>query len=205
MSLSFWFNHFLDSRAEIHQIFAMVFWKFKTSKSHSEINWPLVGKLKKYCRCLKIEMLPQKLFRPIVGFLVCFVRNPTHLRQLPFFLKFCRQITVLIVIFDFRINFLKIYGTFCCHFLVNLFFLLLLNCQSRVLQFLNLIYFKCYSFLWLGIGLLVWNFVCISFCLYLIFLGGRKFCLELLNLILKNGFLRFEIWKSDVGLGWEYF
>ena len=33
--LFFQFNQFLDSRAEIHQIFALVFWK-----SHSEINWP---------------------------------------------------------------------------------------------------------------------------------------------------------------------
>ena len=37
--LFFQFNEFLDSRAEIHQIFAMFFFgKFKTSKSHSEIN-----------------------------------------------------------------------------------------------------------------------------------------------------------------------
>ena len=34
MPLSFWFNHFFDSRAEIHQI-------FEKSRSHSEINWPL--------------------------------------------------------------------------------------------------------------------------------------------------------------------
>ena len=37
-----WSDHFLDSWAEIHQIFALVFfWKFKTPKSQSEINWPL--------------------------------------------------------------------------------------------------------------------------------------------------------------------
>ena len=41
MPLSFWLDHFLDSRAEIHQIFAGFFGKLKTSKSHSEINWPL--------------------------------------------------------------------------------------------------------------------------------------------------------------------
>ena len=35
-------NKFLDSRAEIHQIFALVFRRCKTSKSHSEINLPLV-------------------------------------------------------------------------------------------------------------------------------------------------------------------
>ena len=38
----FWFNHGLDSREEIHQIFALFFFeKFKTSKSHFEINWSL--------------------------------------------------------------------------------------------------------------------------------------------------------------------
>ena len=39
--LSFWFNYFFDSRAEIHEIFSLFFWKFKKSKSHAEINWPL--------------------------------------------------------------------------------------------------------------------------------------------------------------------
>ena len=37
----FRFDHFLDSRAEICQIFRWFFGKFKTSKRHSEINWPL--------------------------------------------------------------------------------------------------------------------------------------------------------------------
>ena len=37
-----WFNRFLDSKEEIHQIFEGFFWKFKTSKSNSKINWPLV-------------------------------------------------------------------------------------------------------------------------------------------------------------------
>ena len=37
-----WFDHFLDSGAEICQIFCWFFGKFKTSKRHSEINWPLV-------------------------------------------------------------------------------------------------------------------------------------------------------------------
>ena len=41
MSLSFWLDHFLDSRAEIHHIFALVFGRLKTPKSHSEINGPL--------------------------------------------------------------------------------------------------------------------------------------------------------------------
>ena len=39
--LFFQFNQFLDSREEIHQIFALFFGKFRTSKSHSEINRPL--------------------------------------------------------------------------------------------------------------------------------------------------------------------
>ena len=35
--------------AEIHQIFALFFFgKFKTSKSHSEINWPLESKIIKF-------------------------------------------------------------------------------------------------------------------------------------------------------------
>ena len=41
MHLSFWLDHFLDFRAEIHQIFALVFRKIEDTKSHSEINWPL--------------------------------------------------------------------------------------------------------------------------------------------------------------------
>ena len=36
-----WFDHFLDSWAEIHKKIVVVFWKFKTQKSNSEINWPL--------------------------------------------------------------------------------------------------------------------------------------------------------------------
>ena len=48
MPLSFWLNHFLDSRAEIHQIFALFFFgKLKTPKSHSEINWPFHARFAK--------------------------------------------------------------------------------------------------------------------------------------------------------------
>ena len=36
--LSFWLNHFLDSRADA---FELVFGKLKTPICHSEINWPL--------------------------------------------------------------------------------------------------------------------------------------------------------------------
>ena len=36
-----WFDHFLDSGAEICQIFCWFFGKFKKSKRHSEIIWPL--------------------------------------------------------------------------------------------------------------------------------------------------------------------
>ena len=32
MAFSFWLDHFLDSRAEIHQIFEMFFWKIKDTK-----------------------------------------------------------------------------------------------------------------------------------------------------------------------------
>ena len=39
MHLSFWMDHFLDSRSEIHQIFALLLKNW----SHSEINWPLVN------------------------------------------------------------------------------------------------------------------------------------------------------------------
>ena len=41
MPLSFWLDIFLDSRAEIHQIFVSFFCKMKTPKIHSDINWPL--------------------------------------------------------------------------------------------------------------------------------------------------------------------
>ena len=37
MLLFCWFHHFLDSRAEM----CLFFWKLKTAKGHSEINWPL--------------------------------------------------------------------------------------------------------------------------------------------------------------------
>ena len=43
-----WFDHFLDSRAEICQIFRWFFVKFKRSKEHSEINWPLDKKYPKF-------------------------------------------------------------------------------------------------------------------------------------------------------------
>ena len=41
MSSSLWLDLFLDSRAENHQIFALVFRKVKTLLNHSGINWPL--------------------------------------------------------------------------------------------------------------------------------------------------------------------
>ena len=39
MLLLCWFDHFLDSRAEICQIFRWFFGKSMTPKRHSEINW----------------------------------------------------------------------------------------------------------------------------------------------------------------------
>ena len=41
MLLFCWFDHFLDSGAEFCQIFRWFSGKFKISKRHSEINWPL--------------------------------------------------------------------------------------------------------------------------------------------------------------------
>ena len=41
MLLLCWFDHFLDYRAEICQIFRRLFGKSMTPKKHSEINWPL--------------------------------------------------------------------------------------------------------------------------------------------------------------------
>ena len=38
MPLSFWLDHFEESRAEIHQIFALVFWKIEDTKK-SFWNW----------------------------------------------------------------------------------------------------------------------------------------------------------------------
>ena len=43
-----WFDHFLDPWAEICQIFRWFFGKFKKSKRHSEIIWPLMYMLKNY-------------------------------------------------------------------------------------------------------------------------------------------------------------
>ena len=47
MALSFWLDHFLDFRAEIHQILTLVFFfgKLKTPNRYSEINWPLISTL----------------------------------------------------------------------------------------------------------------------------------------------------------------
>ena len=41
MSLFWWFQHLFGSRAEICQIFRRFFGKFKKSKRHPEIYWPL--------------------------------------------------------------------------------------------------------------------------------------------------------------------
>ena len=43
-----WFDHFLDSGAEIFQIFHCFLRNLKKSKRHSEINWPLAGW---FCTC----------------------------------------------------------------------------------------------------------------------------------------------------------
>ena len=39
------FDYFLDSRAEIHQIFALVFWKIEATKKSSEINFHVRNRL----------------------------------------------------------------------------------------------------------------------------------------------------------------
>ena len=41
MCLFFWFHCFLESRAEMCQMFLMFFGKFKTLENISEISWPL--------------------------------------------------------------------------------------------------------------------------------------------------------------------
>ena len=43
MSLFWWFQHLSCSWADICQIFRCFFGKFKKSKRHSEINWPLLA------------------------------------------------------------------------------------------------------------------------------------------------------------------
>ena len=43
-----WFDHFLDSGAEICQIVHCFFGKFKKSKRHSEIIWPLANSCSTY-------------------------------------------------------------------------------------------------------------------------------------------------------------
>ena len=48
MLLLCWFDHFLDSRAEICQIFRWLFGKSMTPKRHSAINWPLSSSATKW-------------------------------------------------------------------------------------------------------------------------------------------------------------
>ena len=59
-----WFDHFLHSRAEICQfLFFLFFGKFKTSKRHSEINWPLDYLLKIMGMRTKFQCNPQQIFQ----------------------------------------------------------------------------------------------------------------------------------------------
>ena len=53
MPLFCWFYHFLDSRAEICQIFRLLFGKLKTSQRHSEIKWPLTRFWNEICILLQ--------------------------------------------------------------------------------------------------------------------------------------------------------
>ena len=58
-----WFDHFLDPWAEICQIFRWFFGKFKKSKRHSEIIWPLEGyitPIKKLAVNMIIHSLPKE-------------------------------------------------------------------------------------------------------------------------------------------------
>ena len=51
------FNQFLVSRAEICQIFRCCFGKFKSSKRHSEINWPLDSQWLNLCILKQIHRI----------------------------------------------------------------------------------------------------------------------------------------------------
>ena len=54
-SLIVWFNHFLNSKAEINQIFAFLFGNIRYKKSHSEINWPLAALLANTPKSIKVD------------------------------------------------------------------------------------------------------------------------------------------------------
>ena len=77
MPLSFWL-HFLDSRAEIHQMFALVLWKIEDIKSHSEINWPLVNERWRNLRWLCFNFVPSS--KKMLKINVCF-RHSLNQRQ----------------------------------------------------------------------------------------------------------------------------
>ena len=50
-------DHFLDSRAKIHQIFALIsFWKLKTPESHSDIHWPFQKTMICHMHILPIQL-----------------------------------------------------------------------------------------------------------------------------------------------------
>ena len=80
-----WFDHILDSRAEICQIFRWFFGKSMTSKRHSEINWPLASNVVCFTK-LVYEMLGKE-----TQFLPRPVRRESNIEKL-------KELTVLIYI-----------------------------------------------------------------------------------------------------------
>jgi hypothetical protein len=55
-----WFDHFLDFKAEICQMFRCFFGKSLTPKRHSEINWPSKEPLKKFLMLLILLSIKKK-------------------------------------------------------------------------------------------------------------------------------------------------
>ena len=65
VSLFCWYDHFLYSRAEICQIFRRFFGKFKISRRHSKINWPLRRNCSKSLPCQHVWLRHPVLRKPI--------------------------------------------------------------------------------------------------------------------------------------------
>ena len=69
MLLLCWFDHFLDSTAEICQIFRWLFGKSMKLKRHSEINWPLRGCWGCWTTCIRNFFQNIHSFMLLGGFL----------------------------------------------------------------------------------------------------------------------------------------
>ena len=112
-----WFDHFLDSWAEICQIFRWFFGKFKKSKRHSEIIWPLGVNECKYVFYLNFLKFPNLYFKislnlqTILEFTFSTLRIFHHLvifsrstLQIFIVILLCKSIKVMRVIYNLMIE-----------------------------------------------------------------------------------------------------